>query len=85
MRWLQVQRNGIMLTLTRHRPKGYAETMDELGSFSLTAVCAYCGADLAFETDDNEATPTIGEKLTVQVLWDHICLMPPPLISRDKD
>ena len=56
--------------------------MDKLGDILIEAVCEYCGHHLEFETGNDpnyEMKP--GDTLTLRVVWDHICTMPPPLIS----
>lgn len=55
--------------------------MDELGDFTISATCSYCGADLAFEASGPLEISSAGGSLNLVVEWDHICLMPPPLIS----
>lgn len=51
---------------------------DILGSVEFNIKCAYCGADLLALAP---ATANSGDAITLEIEWDHICTMPPPVIS----
>ena len=50
-----------------------------LGNLNITGRCAYCGSDLLLEASSTEVET--GATLNLDIEWDHVCTMPPPLIS----